>query len=307
MHVILGANGAISTSLAHALRAQQLPLRLVSRTPKALEPSDSVFAADLLDARQTAAAVAGASTAYLMAGLLYDARVWARDWPNVMTNVINACRTHGTKLVFFDNVYALGLPADGRFSEESPIAPRSKKGEARAQIVRQLTEAWTRGELRAVITRAADFYGPRVGNSFLNTMVIDPLARGKQASVLMGADIPHSYFYTPDAGPALVTLATSAQADNQVWNLPHAPALTGREIVAACAQHLGTAPKMTVLKRWMMQPIGWFNPVIREFDEMLYQFAAPYVVDSSKIERAFGLKATTMPLGLTASLDAARA
>jgi len=51
------------------------------------------------------AAVAGSDVVYLLVGLPYKAKVWEALWPVVMQNTIEACRLHGSKLVFFDNIY----------------------------------------------------------------------------------------------------------------------------------------------------------------------------------------------------------
>jgi hypothetical protein len=42
----------------------------------------------------------------------------------------------------------------------------------------------------------------------------------------------------------------------------------------------------------MLSLVGLFNPASRETVEMLYEFEKPYVVDSSKFEKAFGVTAT---------------
>lgn len=45
----------------------------------------------------------------------------------------------------------------------------------------------------------------------------------------------------------------------------------------------------------MMSLGGLFIPAARETAEMMYEFEKPFVVDSSKFERTFGLKATPLP------------
>ena len=42
----------------------------------------------------------------------------------------------------------------------------------------------------------------------------------------------------------------------------------------------------------MVRLIGWFNPLVGEVHEMLYQNDSPYLIDSSKFERAFRLSRT---------------
>src|SRR5690606_20078175 len=120
-------------ALSHALPGDQGPVRLVSLHPPWVSRSDDLIAGDLLDADATANAVAGSQVAYLVAGLKYDTSVWREQWPRVMRNVIDACKRHGVRLVFFDNVYAYGR-VEGLMTEETPFNPSSRKGEVRAQI-----------------------------------------------------------------------------------------------------------------------------------------------------------------------------
>src|SRR5690606_27612127 len=62
VQTILGANGQIAVELARELnRAYLTDLRLVSRRPRAVNETDTMMSADLLDAAQTTAAVAGSS------------------------------------------------------------------------------------------------------------------------------------------------------------------------------------------------------------------------------------------------------
>jgi hypothetical protein len=52
----------------------------------------------------------------------------------------------------------------------------------------------------------------------------------------------------------------------------------------------------------MLRLMGLFVPVLRENDEMMYQFEHDYRFDSSKIESAFGLRPTPYLQGIRASL-----
>lgn len=75
-----------------------------------------------------------------------------------------------------------------------------------------------------------------------------------------------------------------------------------REFVALAAGALGAAPRHKVLGRAMAMVGGWFNPEVRESREMLYQYEFEYLFDSSRFEKAFGVKATpyAQGAGLTA-------
>lgn len=287
MQTILGSNGVIGYYVASTLPQYSDKIRLVSRKPKQINPTDELFAADLTIAEQVLAAVAGSEVVYLTAGLQYDYRVWQKQWPVIMQNVIKACKTHGAKLVFFDNVYAYGKVV-GPMTEDTPYKPVSKKGKVREQIANMLMDAVKSGEIQAMIVRAADFYGPNTPLSFVNIMVNDNLAKGKPAQWMMNDSVKHSFTFTADAGKATALLGNTPTAYNQVWHLPTDPqAMTGKEFVQLAAKAMGVPAKHTVLKKWMLRLLGLFVPAIRESMEMLYQFDSEYLFDSSKFAAAF--------------------
>lgn len=290
-HAILGAGGVIGVELAKSLAAYPNATRLVGRNPKKVNDSDELFKADLLNASATAGAVKGSSVAYLTAGLPYRTDVWQRDWHIIMKNVIDACKRHNTKLVFFDNVYMYGL-VKGKMTEETPFNPNSKKGEVRAKIADMLLSEIKKGNLTALIARAPDFYGIKVETSILESTVIQNLRSGKSAQWFCNADALHSFIFTPDAGKATALLGNSEHAFNQTWHLPTAEAITGRALVALFAKAFNVSPKTSVLSPLMITMLGLFISVLKEFKEMLYQYEFDYQFDSSKFQNAFGMSPT---------------
>ncbi len=48
----------------------------------------------------------------------------------------------------------------------------------------------------------------------------------------------------------------------------------------------------------MINVLGFFIPIMREFPEMMYQFEQDYVLDSSKFEKRFGITATSPSEGV---------
>ncbi len=301
MITILGAGGSISNELARRLAARKEAYRLVGRNPQPVSGAAEVVAADLTDQSATEQAVAGSSVVYLVAGLKYDHKVWAEAWPRIMSNTIEACKRAGAKLIFFDNVYMYGR-AQGAMSEETPFNPCSRKGEIRARIATQLMGAWKAGTLTGMIARSADFYGPGAKTGIPNALVFEPLSKGEKAMCLASDTQPHSYTYTPDAARALVELAESETAWNQTWHLPTATnPPTGRQFIEMAAKEMGVEAKYRVLSRPMVKMAGWFNPMVGEVYEMLYQNDAPYLFDSSKYARAFGFTGTPYAEGIRAT------
>ena len=303
MHTILGANGTIARGAAEELYKNNQKIRLVSRNPKKMHDSDELVQADLLDAAQTSNAIKGSDTVYLVTGLIYKTKIWQEQWPVLMQNVINGCKEHGAKLLFFDNVYSYGL-VKGPMTESTPINPVSKKGEVRAGLVEMLMSEMKNG-LPVIIARAADFYGSGSPLSFLNEIVIKKIAAGQKPMVLANANKLHSLTYIPDAGKATAMLGMSDNAWNQVWHVPTAGnPMTMKQIIEAASEIAGTKSSgYQLLPKWMIQLVGIFMPVLKESVEMLYQNEYDYIFDSTKFDTAFNFEPTPYLQGIKESLE----
>ena len=109
----------------------------------------------------------------------------------------------------------------------------------------------------------------------------------------------HSFIFTPDAGKATAILGNSPSAFGQVWHLPTVKEpITGKEFIEMAAREFEVKPDYMVVKRWMLQMIGLFNPIIKESIEMLYQNEADYLFDCSKFEKAFKFTPTPYEMGI---------
>ena len=286
LHTILGANGTIATELIPVLQAHNVPIRLVSRNPRQVEGAESV-AADVLDYQQVLQAVLGSEVVYLVVGIVYSAAIWEKQWPLIMRNVINACKVSGARLIFFDDVYMYGR-VKGVMTEETPYFPSSRKGRVRAEVAGMLLQEMAAGTIRAAIARAVDFYGPRVtAKSAASTLVFEKMKAGKSAQWFINADVPRSYNYTPDAAEALYLLATNEKSLGQVWHLPSATPLTGRQFIRLAATYMKGTDKVIVLPKWLLKVAGWYNPFMHEAYEMNYQDEFPFQFSSAKFEKAF--------------------
>jgi nucleoside-diphosphate-sugar epimerase len=304
LHTILGSTGNIGTALAKDLSAYTDNIRLVSRNPSKINSKDHLMKADLLNSSELDAAVAGSGTVYLVAGITYKVKIWQEQWPVIMKNTINACKKHGAKLVFFDNMYCYDPNHVGNLTENSPVNPQSQKGKVRAKIAQMVLDEIKSGKLTAMIVRAADFFGPGAKLSFLNESVINRMKAGKTAQWLYAGDKKHSFTYIPDAAYATAFLAQQENAWNQVWHLPTSKVYpTGQETVNILAKHLGVEPKLQVLGPFMLNLVSLFIPVLKEIKELRYQLDQDYCFDSTKIEKAYGLKAISIEEGLKRCLE----
>lgn len=294
MQTILGANGAIGTELAKSLKEYTDQVKLVSRSPRKVNDGDMLHAADLTNRQEVFSAVAGSEVVYLTVGFHYDLKTWREQWPPLMKNVLDACERYETKLVFFDNVYAIGSEYISRITEASPISPTSEKGKVRAEVDEMLLKAVDQERVDALIARSADFFSPMKDKSMMMVMVYDNLVKGKRAQWLCNAKAKHSMTYCPDAAKGTALLGNTTTAYNQIWNLPtDENALTGKEWIELFAAELGTSAKHMVLPAWGIKLLGKFMPIMKELHEMSYQFASDYIFDSSKFTKTFNYTPTT--------------
>ncbi len=304
MQTIFGAGGAIAIPLAKSLNKYTDNIRLVSRNPKKVNSTDKLFQADLNDLSLIDSAVAGSDIIYVVIGFEYKLSVWQKTWPTFMHAVIQACKKHNAKLVFFDNVYMYGKSQIPYMSENARIEIASKKGEVRKHLHDMIMEEVKNGKLTALIARSADFYGPDNKNSALNMMVLNNFMKGKKAQAFGNINKIHTYTYTPDAAMATALLGNTADAYNQVWHVPTTKEkLTNKDWIQLIASELKVKSKIQNVPTWLLHVLGIFSPMMREFPEMLYQFEQDYVFDSSKFENRFGIYATSPIDGIKALIE----
>jgi len=288
MQTILGANGQIATELARELRRSHTDdLRLVSRTPRPVHESDELHPADLLDARATADAVAGSEVVYFTAGLPADAELWERRFPTMLRNALDATRAAEARFVYFDNTYM--YPQDDRVqTEQTPFAPVGRKGAVRAAMASAVLDEMTRGDIRVLIARAPEFYGPGRTQSFTNAFVFDRLAEGKRAIAPVRADRLRTLIWTPDASRALALLGNTADAFGQTWHLPvDMNRLTYRQLGEIAGEAFGRDGSIRAVPEWMLRAGGLVSPAAREIRELLPRYRHDNLFDSSHFAARF--------------------
>jgi nucleoside-diphosphate-sugar epimerase len=286
VHVVIGAGGGTGSAVVIELAGQGVRVRAVTRSGEGDFPEGvEQMAADVGTADGARQACEGAAVVYHCAQPPYTK--WAELFPPLTRAVLEGAAAAGAKLVFADNLYVYG-PTDGPMSEESPQRAQGKKGRTRIEMAAAVLGAHAEGRLRVTIGRSSDYYGPRGTASTIGENLMKPAVRGNRTRWLGSLDQPHTLNYLEDMARTLVTLSERDEADGQVWHLPAAEPLTGRQFLEMVFEEAGHSPKLGVASRPMIRIGGLFKPLVRELNETLYQFERPFVSDASKFQAAFG-------------------
>src|SRR5919112_1190368 len=298
-HVIFGT-GAIGLATYDALRRRGETVRLVNRSGHARVPDDvEVVAGDARDPAFTTAVSQGAAVVYQTLNPPYPE--WTAQFPALQAGVLAAAEAAAARLVSMENVYMYGRPNGHPLTEDRPYAAHTKKGQLRARMARELLAAHQAGRVQVAIGRASDYFGPRGGaQSNLGDRVCPAALTGTTATVLGDPDQPHTYTYIPDIGEGLAVLGEHPDAPGQVWHLPNDPnTRTTRQLVDIVYRQAGhPAGRLRAMPPLVLRALGLINPTLRELVEMQYQFAEPFVVDSSKIADKLGVEATPLEQAL---------
>jgi nucleoside-diphosphate-sugar epimerase len=258
-------------------------------------PADvEMVKADVADPVQAATAATGAGAVYQALSPPYH--LWHEFFPGLQASALSAAKTANARYVSIENLYT--YDSSKPMTEASPVAPVSRKGALRQKMAEEVMAVHMRGDVRTTTLRSSDYYGPGVLSSALGERVFGKLVAGKKAQLNGSTQMPHSFSYIEDVGLAAAALGTNDKALGHIWIAPHAPARTQGEMVEEACRVLGVEPRIRAVPPLMMRIAGLFVPAARASVEMMYEFTEPFVVDSSRIEREFSLRATPVPAAI---------
>jgi nucleoside-diphosphate-sugar epimerase len=301
LHVVFGASGGARGAIVRELAKRGKRVRAVTRSGGGDLPTGvEAVRADAANRAEARRACEGATVVYHAVNVPYPA--WAETLPPVVDGLIDAAGAAGATLVYADNLYAYG-PVERPMTEETPAAATTRKGQLRARLAETLLAAHRAGTVRAVIGRGSDYYGPRVRQSAAGERLFPAVLSGGKAMWAGSLDQPHSLTFIDDFARALVTLGEREEALGQVWHAPPAEALTGRQFIELTFAEAGRPPKVGTVSPLMIRLVGLVNPMVRELGELAYEFEAPFVLDGTKYERAFGGAPTPHSAAIRTTLD----
>ncbi len=307
LHVVFGA-GAVGRALVNVLISRGQTVTVASRSHR---DTDAIAAqcltGDVRDPEFAMMAARGAAVVYQVLNPGYHR--WAEEFPALQASVVSAAAAAGARLVTLENTYMYGRPDGAAFTEDSPEDPHTRKGKIRAQLSADLLGAHDAGTVEVAIGRASDYFGPGGGaQSPLGDRVMPVALSGRTAQVLGNPDLPHTYSFIPDIARGLAVLGEHPAAAGRIWHLPNDPdTRTTRDIVETVYRMAGhSEARVRSIPAALLRLVGLFDKTAGELVEMLYQFEAPFVVDSTMIGRELGVHATPLDDALAITLDSYR-
>ena len=301
LHVVFGT-GPLGRSVMEELVRCGKIVRMVSRSGKLAEaPQDvELIAADLYDTATVRQLTQGAAVAYQCAQPHYWE--WTNKFTPLQAAIIEGLTSSNTKLVIGENTYMYGQ-VHGPLHEGLPYDAHTRKGKVRAAMSEAALAAHQAGKVCVALGRGSDFFGPWALDSSHGDRVFYPALAGKAASFAGQLDVPHTVTFIADFGKALVILGERDEALGQAWHVPNdQPQITQREFAQLVFEQVGQLPRVSGVSKLMMTLAGLFIPGARETVEMMYEFEKPFVVDSARFEKAFGMKATPIREAITATV-----
>ena len=302
LHVIVGA-GPVGTATALLLAERGEQVRLVTRRGTGPEhASIERVVADAATADRLTELATGAVALYNCANPQYH--TWLTDWPPLAASLLTAAERTGATLVSAANLYGYGR-VDAPMTAQTPLAATHPKLKLRADMWRDALAAHRAGRIKATEVRASDYIED---NSLLTFVLGRPILAGKRAYSPEPLNVKHSWTSIQDVARTLVTVATDERAWGQAWMVPTNEPLTLRELAERFASANGApTPKVSAIPYPVLWTYGLFDKFVKELRTTRYQFAAPFVVDSSATTATFGLEPSPMDERLRATAAALRA
>lgn len=286
VHVVVGASGGTGSALVRELLGRGRTVRAVNRSGRLTAPAGvEVVSGDATDTERMRDVCRGAGVVYNAVNVPFVQ--WRQCFPAAIDGVLAGARAADARMVFVDDTWMYGR-VSGPMTEDIPSRPVSNKGVLRAWLAERVLAAHASGQVRTVIGRAPELYGPAVESVLGHGLFGPALGRGRRAMWVGAMDEPLGPMFVDDFAHGLAELGEHEGALGRAWHVPTPTPTTARAFLDTIAAQAGRPLKVLRLGERSMRTMGLAWPVAREGAEMLYQFQQPHSVDATAYRTAFG-------------------
>lgn len=297
--LVLGASGGIGGEVARQLRGASWQVRALKRNLGGAAGEHGSRDADGIDwiegdALDRAAVLRAAQGCAVIVHAVNPPgyKRWAEVVLPMIDNTLAAARAVGATVVLPGTVYNFGPETLPRVAEDAPQQPRTRKGAIRVELERRIEAAAAQGT-RAIIVRAGDFFGPRVGNSWLALGMVQPGRPVRTVREPGRPGIGHTWAYVPDVARTMVELIEQRAelAPFARFHMQGHRDADGTQMAAALcrvAERHGLAAR----RKPFAWPLVWigalFSTTLREMLEMRYLWRETLELDNARLVRTLG-------------------
>jgi nucleoside-diphosphate-sugar epimerase len=303
LHVIFGT-GPLGKWTARELLKQGHRVRLINRSGKlsSMPAEAEVLKGDAYNTALNIEQTKGAVAIYQCAQPEYYE--WVTRFMPMQTAILDAAIANDARFIAAENVYMYGDTRGKPMTESTAYNAHTKKGKIRQAMTEAIFTAHAAGKVRAATVRGSDFFGP--DDMIYTENLFVPALLGKKVNAIGRLDQPHTWTYAPDFGKALAIVGTRDEALGQAWHVPSESPRSQQQVIDAISTVIGKPVSALVGSKLMLSLIGLFNKNLAEMPEMLYEFTQPFIVDTTKFQRAFGMQPTPFAQQIVDTLTFAR-
>ncbi|WP_304847197.1 NAD-dependent epimerase/dehydratase family protein [Hydrogenophaga sp.] len=241
----------------------------------------------------------------------YTRPAWEREAGPLLHSGVSVAQALGATLMLPGNVYNFGQHMPAVLLEGAPHRPTTAMGRIRTDMEAGLEAATQRGDVRAVIVRAGNFYGQCQG-TWLDRAMLTGIRRGKL--VFPGPmDAATPWAYLPDLAQTFVALAR-VRHDLPAFESLHfsGHTLTGHDWVDALqplAREQGWLRENEALRvggmPWpLMRALATVMPTLDALVALRYLWNQPHRLDNHRLRERIGSEPhTPWPLALRHTLQ----
>lgn len=270
--LVTGALGGLGANVVAAAVEQGVRVRALVRRPRpgVFHRDVEVLEGDAADATVLENALHGCDALVHAVNTPFSP-AWVETTGALLLAALRACQRTGARMVFPGNVWVFGRPPRGStLAENTPHAPTSRMGAARARMeaqVRSSSAPWT-------VVRLPEFFGPHV--TTLTGPPLRELSVGGTARWFGDAGIPIQLAYMPDAGRVLLEVGLSTALLNREVNFAPTPT-TARGFFHQAIRIAGGG-RFQALPSWVVNVAGLVLPQARQFGDILHLWEDPVIL-----------------------------
>lgn len=284
---ILGLNGHIGQAAARAFVAAGWRVTGMARENRMPIPGVTFVRGDATSVEDMRRAIGDDTIVLNALNLPYDKWDGGRAEAQI-GRVLAAMGNMGRLLLFPGNIYNYAGSLTS-IMPESPQEPQTPRGAIRVRMEQMIAAATQRGDIRAIILRAGDFYGPgNHGADLFSQMLLREIDKGRVA-LHPDHGVGHAWACLPDLARAFVVLAEKPEAFEPFARFHFAGHFLTSADLFEVFQSLADRPLRKVPLPWtMLSAMGLVMPVMREIVKMRYLWENPMQLVDSRLGGILG-------------------